>query len=44
VSQIVIARRTTLPLLRARLPIAAILPIALAADTVSIAIMELTTT
>jgi hypothetical protein len=32
---------TSLPLLRARLPLAAILPIALAADTVSIAIMEL---
>jgi uncharacterized protein DUF4396 len=32
---------TSLPLLRARLPIAAIVPIALAADTVSIAIMEL---
>jgi hypothetical protein len=31
---------TSLPLLRARLPFAAILPIALAADTVSIAIME----
>ena len=31
---------TSLPLLRARLPLAAILPIALAADTVSIAIME----
>jgi hypothetical protein len=32
---------TSLPLLRARLPFAAIVPIALAADTVSIAIMEL---
>ena len=32
---------TSLPLLRARLPFKAILPIALAADTVSIAIMEL---
>ena len=32
---------TSLPLLRARLPLAAIAPIALAADTVSIAIMEL---
>jgi hypothetical protein len=32
---------TTLPLLRAGLPFAAIIPIALAADTVSIAIMEL---
>jgi hypothetical protein len=32
---------TTLPLLKARLPFAAIVPIALAADTVSIAIMEL---
>jgi hypothetical protein len=32
---------TSLPLLRARLPLAAIVPIALAADTVSIAIMEL---
>jgi hypothetical protein len=31
---------TSLPLLRARLPFAAIVPIALAADTVSIAIME----
>ncbi len=31
---------TSLPLLRARIPFAAILPIALAADTVSIAIME----
>ena len=31
---------TSLPLLRARLPLAAIVPIALAADTVSIAIME----
>jgi hypothetical protein len=31
---------TSLPLLRARLPLAAIIPIALAADTVSIAIME----
>jgi hypothetical protein len=30
-----------LPLLRAKLPFAAIVPIALAADTVSIAIMEL---
>ena len=32
---------TSLPLLRAKLPFAAIVPIALAADTVSIAIMEL---
>jgi uncharacterized protein DUF4396 len=32
---------TSLPLLRARLPLAAIVPIALAADTVSIGIMEL---
>jgi hypothetical protein len=32
---------TSLPLLRARLPLLAIVPIALAADTVSIAIMEL---
>jgi hypothetical protein len=32
---------TSLPLLRARLALAAIVPIALAADTVSIAIMEL---
>jgi hypothetical protein len=32
---------TSLPLLRARLPLGAIVPIALAADTVSIAIMEL---
>jgi hypothetical protein len=32
---------TSLPLLRARLPFTAIVPIALAADTVSIAIMEL---
>jgi hypothetical protein len=32
---------TALPLLRARLPFAAIVPIALAADTVSIVIMEL---
>jgi hypothetical protein len=32
---------TSLPLLRARLPLATIVPIALAADTVSIAIMEL---
>jgi hypothetical protein len=32
---------TSLPLVRARLPLAAIVPIALAADTVSIAIMEL---
>ena len=31
---------TSLPLLRARLPLAAIVPIALAADTVSITIME----
>ena len=31
---------TSLPLLRARLPLSAIVPIALAADTVSIAIME----
>jgi hypothetical protein len=31
---------TSLPLLRAKLPLAAIVPIALAADTVSIAIME----
>jgi hypothetical protein len=31
---------TSLPLLRAKLPFAAIVPIALAADTVSIAIME----
>ena len=31
---------TSLPLLRARLPLAAVVPIALAADTVSIAIME----
>jgi hypothetical protein len=31
---------TSLPLVRARLPFAAIVPIALAADTVSIAIME----
>jgi hypothetical protein len=31
---------TSLPLLRARLPLAQIVPIALAADTVSIAIME----
>lgn len=31
---------TSLPLLRARLPLATIVPIALAADTVSIAIME----
>ena len=31
---------TSIPLVRARLPIAAIVPIALAADTVSIAIME----
>jgi hypothetical protein len=31
---------TSLPLLRAKLPFAAIIPIALAADTVSIAIME----
>jgi hypothetical protein len=32
---------TSLPLLRARLPLAAIVPIALAADTVSITIMEI---
>jgi hypothetical protein len=32
---------TSLPLVRARLPLPAIVPIALAADTVSIAIMEL---
>jgi hypothetical protein len=32
---------TSLPLLRARIPLAAVVPIALAADTVSIAIMEL---
>ena len=32
---------TSLPLLRARIPFAAIVPIALAADTISIAIMEL---
>lgn len=32
---------TSLPLVRARLPFAAIIPIALAADTISIAIMEL---
>src|SRR5918995_3707138 len=32
---------TSLPLLRARLPLAQIVPIALAADTISIAIMEL---
>ena len=32
---------TSIPLIRARLPFAAIVPIALAADTVSIAIMEL---
>ena len=32
---------TSLPLMRARLPLASIVPIALAADTVSIAIMEL---
>lgn len=32
---------TSIPLLRARLPFAAIVPIALAADTVSISIMEL---
>jgi hypothetical protein len=32
---------TALPLVRARLPLATIVPIALAADTVSIAIMEL---
>ncbi len=31
---------TSIPLIRARLPLAAIVPIALAADTVSIAIME----
>lgn len=31
---------TSVPLLRARLPLAAVVPIALAADTVSIAIME----
>jgi hypothetical protein len=31
---------TSLPLVRARLPLAAVVPIALAADTVSIAIME----
>jgi hypothetical protein len=31
---------TSLPLIRARLPLASIVPIALAADTVSIAIME----
>ncbi len=31
---------TSIPLFRARLPLAAIVPIALAADTVSIAIME----
>ena len=31
---------TSFPLLRARLPLAAVVPIALAADTVSIAIME----
>jgi hypothetical protein len=31
---------TSLPLIRARLPLAAIVPIALAADTISIAIME----
>ncbi len=31
---------TSIPLVRARLPLAAIVPIALAADTVSIAIME----
>jgi hypothetical protein len=31
---------TSLPLLRARLPLAAIVPIALAADSISIAIME----
>src|SRR3712207_5346490 len=31
---------TSVPLVRARLPLAAIVPIALAADTVSIAIME----
>jgi hypothetical protein len=32
---------TSIPLVRAKLPLAAIVPIALAADTVSIAIMEL---
>ena len=32
---------TSVPLVRARIPLAAIVPIALAADTVSIAIMEL---
>jgi len=32
---------TSLPLIRAKLPFAAIIPIALAADTVSIAIMEI---
>ena len=32
---------TSIPLIRARLPLASIVPIALAADTVSIAIMEL---
>jgi hypothetical protein len=32
---------TSLPLIRAKLPLASIVPIALAADTVSIAIMEL---
>ena len=32
---------TSIPLVRARLPLASIVPIALAADTVSIAIMEL---
>jgi hypothetical protein len=32
---------TSVPLLRARIPFAAIVPVALAADTVSIAIMEL---
>jgi hypothetical protein len=32
---------TSVPLIRARLPLAAIVPIALAADTVSISIMEL---
>ena len=32
---------TSLPLLRARLPLSAVVPIALAADTVSIAVMEL---
>jgi hypothetical protein len=32
---------TSIPLMRARLPLASIVPIALAADTVSIAIMEL---